>query len=338
MSATPMIYQSTDPGAPQLSGTVGSLVALLDAVLVDGYGIGSNAKQGAGWTKALTAPGKRAYRNDPIAGSGFYLQVDDTGAVGDARQAWVRGFGSLAAFDAGLNPVPTFEQESAGIPVAKSSALTGVSAPWVIVADSRFFYLFLNPWVSNPGNGRHPYFFGDFISFKPGDMKCWCISRNGLSSFNGSENVDSYVFSTTNTAHSIDTSRAALYLPDSQVSPSAAARAHLVGGARGGSYLSAWGGPGADSVAYPHPVTQGLVYSPVFIFEAIGMPRGELPGLLVPRHNKPFPDRVAQIPPSGFAGYAQMFPVTFVAGIWASLSDDSQFGQVLLLTGGSWWP
>ena len=31
------IYKSGDPGAPSLSGTVGSLVALLDACLVNGY-------------------------------------------------------------------------------------------------------------------------------------------------------------------------------------------------------------------------------------------------------------------------------------------------------------
>ena len=35
MSLIPTIYQSTDPGAPQLSGTVGSLIALLRAVLVN---------------------------------------------------------------------------------------------------------------------------------------------------------------------------------------------------------------------------------------------------------------------------------------------------------------
>ena len=108
-----------------------------------------------------------------------------------------------------------------------------VSASWLIVADSRFFYLFVNPWVAAPANGRLPYFFGDFISFKPGDMKCWCISRNGLASFNGGGDLDGYVFSTSNTAMTIDQARAAVYLPDSQSSPTSAALAHLVGGIRG---------------------------------------------------------------------------------------------------------
>lgn len=337
MSAFASVYSSSDPGAPQLSGTVGSLVALLDAVLVDGYGTGANAKAGAGWTKAFTASNKRAYRNDPVAGSGFYLQVDDTGAVGDARQALVRGYGSLTGLDTGSNPAPTVAQAASGVPVSKSSALSGVSASWLIVADSRFFYLFVNPWVAAPANGRLPYFFGDFISFKPGDMKCWCISRNGLASFNGGGDLDGYVFSTSNTAMTIDQARAAVYVPDSQSSPTSAALAHLVGGNRFSSFAS-WGGPGADSVAYPHPITQGLVYSSTFIYEAVGMPRGELPGLLVPRHNKPFPDRAAQVPPPEIEGHSMMLPVTFVAEVWSGVASEQQFGQVLLMAGGSWWP
>lgn len=339
MSSIASIYSSTDPGAPQLSGTVGSVVALLDAVLVDGYGTGANAKAGAGWSRAFTASNKRAYRNDPVAGSGFYLRVDDSGASGGARQALARGYASMTGVDTGTNPTPTVAQATNGVPIAKSSALSGASAPWLIVADSKFFYLFVKPWGVDSLNGFLPYFFGDFISFKPGDMKNWCISRNGLTVFNGSGDVDGYVFSTSNTSAVIETSRAAVHLPDSQTSPAAAALAHLVGGYRATSYTT-WGGSGADSVPYPHPITQGLVYSAAFIYEAVGMPRGELPGLLVPRHDKPFPDRVAQVPPLEFGQHSSMVPVNFVAEIWSGLSSDgqyNQFGQVLFLTGGSWW-
>lgn len=340
MSSIASIYSSNDPGAPQLSGTVGSLVALLDAVLVDGYGTGANAKAGAGWSKSFTGGNKRAYRNDPVAGSGFYLRVDDTGASGGARQALVRGYASMTGIDTGSNPTPTVAQATNGVPVAKSSALSGVSAAWLIVADSRFFYLFVKPWVTDPLNGFLPFFFGDFISFKPGDLKNWCISRNGQTVFNGSGDIDGYVFSTSNTSASIEPTRAGVHLPDSQATPAAAALAHLVGGYRAASFTG-WGGPGADSVPYPHPITQGLVYSSAFIYEAVGMPRGELPGLIVPRHDKPFPDRVTQVPPVEYSQHNVMLPVTFVAEIWSGLSSDgqmSQFGQVLIVAGGSWWP
>lgn len=337
MSAVPMVYSSADPGAPQLSGSAGSLVAVLDAVLVDGYGVGADAKAGAGWTKALTAANRRAYRNDPVAGSGFYLQVDDTGTVGDARQALVRGFGALAAFDSGSDPTPTPAQAASGIVVGKSSALSGASAPWLIVADSRFFYLFIKPWVSSPANGRHPYFFGDYLSYKPGDMSNWCLSNNGLTVFNGGGDVDGFVFSSSNTTVTLEVSRPGVYLPDTDASPSSAAAAHLVGGNRGASWR-AWGGLGADNVAYPHPISQGLVYSPAYIYEAVGMPRGELPGLLVPRHDKPFPDTVVQVPPTEFAGATSMLPVNFVSEIWSGVSTPDLFGQVLILGGASWWP
>ena len=67
MSLTPTIYQSTDPGAPQLSGTVGSLIALLRAVLVNL----PNAEQ------RLTCIGDAT----PIPDWDLYLQ--DPGAVPD---------------------------------------------------------------------------------------------------------------------------------------------------------------------------------------------------------------------------------------------------------------
>lgn len=336
MTSVSRVYSSTDPGAPQLSGVAGSLVAVLDAVLVDGYGSAANAKPGAGWTKALVGTNKRAYRNDPVAGSGFHLQVDDSGSVGSARQAVVRGYAQMTAFDAGMTPVPTPQVLPSGVPVAKSSQLSGVSTAWVIIADSRFFYLFVNPWINRPSNRPHPYFFGDFISYKPGDMNCWCLSRNGLVSFDGSGDVDGYVFSTDNTPATLDVNRAAIYLPDTYSSPSAPALAHLVGGSRSGGWRP-WGSNALDSSVYPNPVTQGLIYSNAFIYEERGMPRGELPGLLVPRHNKPFVDRQPMVPPLEYSAHTAMIPITFAIEVWDGVSSQDLLGQLVFLEGGSWW-
>lgn len=174
------LYMSTDPGAPQLSGLAGSLVTLLDAVLVDGYGAGVDRRNGAGWTKAFTGTNKRAYRNSAVSGTGFYLQVEDPGASGTAGYAFVRGFSTMTAFDTGLNPTPAVASLANGVVVAKSSVLDGGSRQWLILADERIVYIFINPWPT--ANYYHPYFFGDFISYKAGDANNWCIASNGLSS------------------------------------------------------------------------------------------------------------------------------------------------------------
>jgi hypothetical protein len=55
MASTPQLYLSTDPGAPVLSGLAGSLIALLDAVLVDGYlGTVVSSITGSGTTATAT--------------------------------------------------------------------------------------------------------------------------------------------------------------------------------------------------------------------------------------------------------------------------------------------
>lgn len=44
------VYRSTDAGAPVLSNSNGSLIAVLKACLVDGY----SSKASAGWTAPFT--------------------------------------------------------------------------------------------------------------------------------------------------------------------------------------------------------------------------------------------------------------------------------------------
>lgn len=327
------LYMSTDLGAPQLSGQAGSLVALLDAVLVDGYGAGADRKNGAGWTKAFTGTNKRAYRNSAVSGTGFYLQVEDPGASGTTGYAFVRGFSAMTAFDTGLNPTPTVASRANGVVVAKSSVLDGGSRRWLILADERIVYIFINPWPT--ANYYHPYFFGDFISYKAGDANNWCIASNGLTSFTSALDVDQTVFTTPNSYGNVDTGRPALYLPSSAASPSQAVPAYLVGGYRDGNFR-AWGGANIYSAAYPDPISQGLLFSNVQIFESSLGPRGQLPGIIVPLHNRPLPALVRQPAGQGMGSATTLLPVNFTGEIWLQ-SGAPQEGQVIFLEGGDWW-
>lgn len=67
------LYQWTDASAPSLTGQVGSLTALLDAILVNGYG----SVSAAGWSIAYTSTNKRQYAM-ASGGTGRQLYVDDT--------------------------------------------------------------------------------------------------------------------------------------------------------------------------------------------------------------------------------------------------------------------
>jgi len=68
-------------GAPKLwANAYGSLVDLLQAVLVDGYG----AYPGLGWTKEYESPDTNTivFRNNPLTGTGAYLQVSHNRITG----------------------------------------------------------------------------------------------------------------------------------------------------------------------------------------------------------------------------------------------------------------
>ncbi|WP_329759737.1 hypothetical protein [Stenotrophomonas geniculata] len=336
MSNASIVYKSTDAGAPQLSGQVGSLVALLDAVLVDGYGVGDSAKPGAGWTRELVAQNRRAYRNDPVAGTGFYLDVNDSAQVGTARYAVVRGYSALRSFGDGDSPTPRVSQVAAGCVVGKSRELSGTSSSWVIVADSRSFYLFINSSATTPAGQRAPYFFGDFKSYKAVDPQAWCVCFCGLTTYTGSEDFDGLIFSTGNALNNVDASRPALYLPNSADLPFDAVPGFLVGGYRLNQGRP-WNTAASQVSAYPNPVTQGLLYLPVLIMEGVARPRGELPGVLVPLHVRPFADLSVQPVPPELLAANSLLALNYANAFAPRSLGIDDIGQILLLEGGGWW-
>ena len=81
------IYTANDVQGPGfLNGTTGSLIAILNACLVNGYGTGSYYKAPVGWTKPLpdvsssvgSLPILACYQQG--TGSQFTLFVNDSGA------------------------------------------------------------------------------------------------------------------------------------------------------------------------------------------------------------------------------------------------------------------
>src|SRR5690348_12633571 len=130
MSA-PVVYSSSDTGAPVLTGQAGSLIAVLDACLVNGYG----TQTAAGWTKAFSGTNKADYRM--AGGNQFYLDVDDSAAQTAAgKEANVRGYEAMTALATGTNAFPTTTQFAApGQVIRKSATADATSRGWILVAD-----------------------------------------------------------------------------------------------------------------------------------------------------------------------------------------------------------
>lgn len=153
------VYKSTDASAPVLTGQAGSLITLLDAILVNGY-VGKTA---AGWTKPYSGTNLAAYRTG--AGAMNYLRVDDSaaGTYALGREAFLRGYEAMTAISTGTGPFPTTSQLTSGCFLQKSATAGATAVPWVAIADSRTLYLFI---YTGMYAGWHGMMFGEFYSVK----------------------------------------------------------------------------------------------------------------------------------------------------------------------------
>jgi hypothetical protein len=159
------VYKSTDSSAPVLSGTAGSLISILDACLVNGYG----TKAAAGWTKEYSGTNLAAYRMTTTSpATGMYLRVDDT----DSRDARLVGYETMSDISTGTGPFPAASVVG-GQWMPKSDAVSSTSRPWVLIATNRSFYFFsiINTSTTYPvlSASDRAMFFGDLVTRKAVD-------------------------------------------------------------------------------------------------------------------------------------------------------------------------
>lgn len=274
------IYKSTDASAPVLTGQVGSLITLLDAVLVNGYG----AKVAAGWTKPFTGTNLAAYRM-AVTGSGHYLRVDDNGpnTTAGAREAQARGAESMSAISTQTGPFPTTSQLGvSGIPIRKSATADATARSWKIVADDKTFYLFQR---CGDFSGYTGFMFGDFFSLKAADAYRSMIIGRSVQNSN-TDDVDRLnqlnLNTTTSALGNAATTIAGHYIPRAW-NENATLGAQLVGkhgdGVKGSFVYNT--GQLAGIVAYPNQPDNSLMLSQVWVHEDNGSTitvRGRLRG------------------------------------------------------------
>ena len=125
---------------------------MLKACLVDGYG----DKPAAGWTMPYSdAAGKAVFRGNPYTGTGFYLQLDNTGS--NTYQTVLQGYENMTDVDTGVKPFYSGSLSGYGI-ITDSNSNATTPRPWILFADDRFFILVIwktitvTQFNSNMGN------------------------------------------------------------------------------------------------------------------------------------------------------------------------------------------
>ena len=261
------VYRSDDADAPSLSNLQDSLIQILDACLVNGYG----AKAGAGWAKVFSGTNKAVYRAP--AGKRFYLRVweNDT----NSYYAYVRGYLSMSDVDTGVEPFPTELRRPSGI-ISRKTTNTSPGKPWGIFATDKSFY-----YINFAGtNGAAfsatsvvmcTHFFGDLVPSDLLDDYCSGLC-GGLTSESTSSaaniNLDFRGGDTLN------------YLPRNFAGDIGAVECHLFSQQPGSNAA-----PGAWGPTYPDNEFGGLALARIPLAEPNMRVRGFLPGVYNPLHN-----------------------------------------------------
>lgn len=317
---TVRIYRSTDASAPVLTGQTGSLVALLDAVLVNGYG----ALTAAGWTIGFTATSKRAYLQNLTGAnnaSGMYLYVDDAGpGAGTFKEARACGFETMSAITpTGTGQFPTSAQSAVGVGtlvIRKSATADATARAWTIVANGQTVYIFIETGdqiaTTNNGLAAFPFVFGDFFSYKTSDSYAVAIVGRTVEN-SASSNVDwlSMIGTIFNVTYSMASTMAGHFVARSWTGVGGSTRAGKIidrikmgDSAINGGVVGGWSADGGTQTtistaniaigrnvntsffSYPNGPDGACWISPVWINHN-GSIRGYFKGLWAPLHDRP---------------------------------------------------
>lgn len=160
-------YSSTDTGAPQMSGNAaGSLIGVLKAVLVNGYG----EKQPLGWELMFEDTTTYDVVFRPREGSRMFLRINDHGQHNNqvGRFAKAIAYENMFSPHHGIHPCPLLQDYNnldCGY-IYKTHDNTSLAKQWKIIGDSCGFYLITFPlsnWTVSYNMRGSIAYFGDYI-------------------------------------------------------------------------------------------------------------------------------------------------------------------------------
>jgi hypothetical protein len=245
-----------------------------------GTGTITTKSAGAGWTKPYSGTNLAAFRQG--GGNQRYLRIDDTTTI----TCRVVGYESMSDVNTGTGPFPTAAQFTGGLYFQKSQTADATNArEWIIIADDRQFFLWVN-WDSTTSHGGTPLVtFGDFVSYKSGDA----YNTHLLANISGA--IAGFRFSYINAQ--VQTADTGHYVPRSYTQIGTSMPCARVSDYSKGNAQLNMGAATATGLPYPHPVDGGLWMAPVWIAETAttalqSVVRGVMNGVWNPLHAKPF--------------------------------------------------
>ncbi len=164
------IFRATDSGAPQITSSNGSLINVLKAVLVNGYGVTAPL----GWTIEFETTNKIVFRMK--GGTKKYIQIDDTAVLTSGGGAYIAAFGSMTSVDNGVNRIPEI---GALQHIYRHYTGWSTGMPWIIIGDDAGIWILsraLNTHASNIYNNLlTPYYIGDYTPYDIRNKWNFCI-------------------------------------------------------------------------------------------------------------------------------------------------------------------
>lgn len=341
-SPTVTLYSSTDSGAPVLSGTPGSLISVLNACLVSGYG----SKSGAGWSllgqgTSTSNPNTAMFKMGSGTECVLYIR-DNNNMMYGCYNAYATGGQPTSTFAGGLvgnfpNSSVLASNNTGYVYIPKSTQVAAAtSVPWWIIASSNMLYLVSSPGIcagSTYGTSQtqfcHVFAFGDLYGLKAGDSGgCLIMGEDAFPSLGGNQAwprfqnsgvavakigsacVDPYGshFLAT-TGNGLTPSPLAgkimdqsLYIGTTDCNIPGGVQ-HLYTGNYTTTIVGMGCNPSTAGVQIPNTYDQGYYLSPLRIFGQGDGIRGYIPGIWAPQQNTPFQTGVVFSAPSGqFAG------------------------------------
>jgi len=255
------IYQSTDSSAPVLSGTSGSLISLLDAVLVNGYG----SKAAAGWTKAFSGTNKAVYKTT-VGITMYYRFLDDASGIGGAKESKLYPYETMSDVDTGTGWISSTGSYHV---VRKSNTADSTARAWIIFADARTAYVHI---LAGDGPGIYTSFqIGEFYSFVNNDSYRHCVQpRTAENSASTTGDFLPIVNATISSGGGVSVPRGytgvgGIILMGKHGDPIKAGTS---------SALNA----STSNVPFPNPIDGGLYLSPLWIHDQTTSPAGNIRG------------------------------------------------------------
>ena len=269
---TVRVYRSTDAGAPILTGQVGSLLGILDACLVNGFG----SLASSGWAKLSLAANIAAYKQPVTGSNGFYIRVDDT-AVQAAR---VVGHETITDVSTATRPFPTAALQPGGGYVYKSATSDATARPWLLVCNGPMFYMVISQAASDPNwYSSFAWGFGDITSYRAADAYGTIL----IAAATMGGTLSQFSITLTNAAMVTGIPGHWLCRPFTGIGSMSTTAGKVTDSAKGNG-----GTLGNGGMAYPSPIDGGLYVAPVWIVEpSAAALRGVLPGIWNPLHNRP---------------------------------------------------